>query len=64
MTEEKFEKGLNLSQKLDRAFTQKYNLAKSSEGIKGLSTALRSPAYSASPFSPNITNGIPNFIAI
>tara|TARA_B100000282_G_scaffold90209_1_gene63218 strand:- start:451 stop:1566 length:1116 start_codon:yes stop_codon:yes gene_type:complete len=28
MTEEKFEKGLNLSQKLDRAFTQKYNLEK------------------------------------
>jgi len=28
MTEEKFEKGLNLSQKLDRSFTQKYNLEK------------------------------------
>ena len=28
MSEEKFEKGLNLSQKLDRSFTQKYNLEK------------------------------------
>jgi len=28
ITEEKFEKGLNLSQKLDRSFTQKYNLEK------------------------------------
>ena len=28
MTEDKFEKGLNLSQKLDRSFTQKYNLEK------------------------------------
>ena len=28
MTEEKFEQGLDLSQRLDRAFTQKYNLEK------------------------------------
>ena len=28
MTEEKFEQGLDLSQRLDRSFTQKYNLEK------------------------------------